>query len=175
MKKLKKNWKKIVLAIMAVVVGLVVVVVTGLFLWMQTWKAFQLWDRQGYFLYPSNWIIKENKSTDIQTYLTINYSASENYSPIIINRYNSLDHKPEEIVQSYKCDGPSYQFQISGEKAYSKICLVTNGYYLAGQEIDVKHNNYIYNLEFAPTQSVSKFTIIDQVLFRLILFTIHFN
>lgn len=158
MKKLKKNWKKIIIAIVVVIA----ISITGILVWIKSWNVHQFPGTNLSIAYPQQSTIVTGIANNLQEQLS-NEGSNKNIF-ISLNKFAS-DKNSNEIAKAlyeHTCEAypgigcKTYfaQKEISGKIAY----IVETDYpntYKFGNEIKVfiSHDNVIYNLNFSIDKS----------------------
>lgn len=85
MKKLKKNWKKIIIAVALITI----VIIAGVFLWIKTWKTVYSSDKKISIMYPSTGYIAPTQGLEIKD--------DRNHFFLTINNVERIHLLPDEI------------------------------------------------------------------------------
>src|SRR5258708_28861266 len=114
MKFLKKNWKKIVFAI----VGVVVVLVVGVFLWMKSWKTYSFPNSNVTFEFPSGSIITKNENGYSLIYKNLLSLHVDDFNCLRDPSYKNLD---KETCGEKAVIGATIMNAVDGHPFYNNV------------------------------------------------------
>jgi hypothetical protein len=180
-KKLTLPWKKILIGIVASLLGIVVIGFLSLFLWMKTWKTYEFPDGSGSIRYPGIW--RDEKFEDHGSYqwLFTTFSDSKNNLPYASNR----DWHTEFSISRFAPDSGSTA-EESLQRSLPLTDVFKQNVIIAGHKMnmDISDNfvsystaskNYIYTFSLV-LKNLSKFEInLNHFLLSLVVRTVSFK
>ncbi|HWA51735.1 MAG TPA: hypothetical protein VG895_01615 [Patescibacteria group bacterium] len=181
MKKLKKNWKKILSIVVGTTLGLILIVGIGVFLWMQTWKTFRFPSNEISIKYPQSDSVLYTPS--VENFGELNVNSGNNDFNLTIDTTetdrgckNSLETcvNSQDIVYLQAVHGLTEKSII---KFHGLDAYLLDGYTTAGYEklLILYFKNTVYTFLWTNNPQNILENIFNQIKINLIFSFVNFN